>query len=169
MGDLAANEFATALLVFRVVFGLVFASHGVAKMKSLEGTAGWFESIGMKPGALHARAAAGTEIGTGVMFAVGLLTPFAAAGMIGVMVVAAWTVHRKNGFAMVGDGWEYTFVVGFTAFFVAALGPGDYSVDEALGLADTLNGWLGAAIAAALGIAGGVGQIVVFFRPPAAD
>ena len=51
--------------------------------------------------ALAARAgplAASTEIGAGLLFAAGLLTPFAAAGMIGVMVVAGWSAHRRNGF-----------------------------------------------------------------------
>lgn len=166
MGDLTATEFATALAAFRVVFGLVFATHGLAKLKSLDGTAGWFESIGMKPGALHARAAAGTEIGTGLLLALGLLTTFAAAGVIGVMVVAGWTVHRNNGFAMVKDGWEYTFVVGLTAIFLAMLGPGRFSIDHRLGIADTLNGWTGLVVAA-VGLAAGVGQLLVFFRPPA--
>lgn len=166
MGDLSTAEFSTVLLAFRIIFGLIFATHGIAKVKSLDGTAGWFESIGMKPGALHARAAAGTEIGTGLMLAAGLLTSFAAAGMVGVMLVAAWTVHRENGFAMVNDGWEATFLIGLTATFVAALGPGEYSIDDALGLADTLNGWVGVAIAAGLGLAGGIGHLTMFFRPP---
>jgi len=169
MGDISSTEFATVVLAFRVIFGLVFATHGIAKMKSLDGTAAWFESIGMKPGPLHARAAAASEIGTGLMIAAGLLTSFAAAGMVGVMLVAAWTVHRKNGFAIVKDGWEVTFVFGLIAVLIAGLGPGEYSVDHALGLADTLNGWVGIAIAAGLGIAGGVGQLVVFFRPPAGN
>ena len=166
MGDLSTGEFSTALLLFRLVFGVVFATHGLAKLKSLDGTAGWFDSMGMKPGALHARAAAGTEIGTGAMLAAGLLTSFAAAGMVGVMLVAGWTVHRSNGFAMVNDGWEATFVFGLVAVFVAGLGPGEYSVDDALGLADTLNGWVGVAIAAGLGLAGGVAQLALFYRPP---
>lgn len=165
MGDLSSTEFASVLLAFRVIFGLVFAAHGIPKMKSLEGTAGWFESLGMKPGALHARAAASTEIATGVMLAAGLLTPFAAAGVVGVMVVAGWTVHRKNGFAMVNDGWEATFIFGLIAVVIAALGPGTYSLDEALGLADSLNGWLGLAIAGGLGVAGGAAHLAVFFRP----
>ncbi len=168
MGDLTNTEFATFLLVFRVIFGFVFALHGIGKIRGgIAGTAGWFDSIGMKPGALHARAAAGAEIGTGVLLAIGLLTPFAAAGVVGVMVVAGWTVHRANGFMIVGDGWEYTFVVALIAVFVAALGPGEYSIDEAIGAADSWNGWVGAAIAVGLGVVGGVAQLVAFYRPPA--
>lgn len=168
MADLAATEFATIVLVFRVTFGLVFALHGIGKVRGgIEGTAAWFDSIGMRPGALHARAAAGTEVGTGLLLAVGLFTPFAAAGMVGVMIVAGWTVHRDNGFMIVNDGWEYTFIVAATAVLLATLGPGRYSLDEVLGLADSLNGWTALAIAAVLGSLGGIAQIIVFFRPPA--
>ena len=170
MSDLTTNEFAIVMMAFRVIFGLVFALHGVGKIRGgIDGTAGWFDSIGMKPGKLHARAAAATEIGTGTLLAVGLLTPFAAAGMVAVMVVAGWTVHRKNGFMIVNDGWEYTFIVALMAILVAGLGPGELSIDHALGLADTLNGWVGLAIALSLGIAGGIGQLTVFFRSPQSE
>jgi len=166
MNDLTTTQFATVMLVFRVVFGLIFALHGLGKARSLSGTASWFESIGMKPGAFHARAAAGTEIGTGLLLAVGLFTPLAAAGMVAVMVVAGWTVHRDNGFMIVNDGWEYTFIVAIVAVFLAVLGPGDYSIDDGIGLTDSVNGWVGLAIAVGVGLLGGIGQIIVFFRPP---
>ena len=166
MADLSSTEFSTTLLVFRVIFGFVFALHGIGKIRGgIAGTAGWFDSIGMKPGKLHARAAAGAEIGTGVLIAVGLLTPLAAAGIVAVMLVAGWTVHRKNGFMIVSEGWEYTFMVAITAVFIAGLGPGRFSVDEALGLADIWNGWVGLAIALVGGVAAGVLQLAVFFRP----
>ena len=170
MGDLTANEFGTVVAVFRAVFGFVVALHGWGKIRGgIEGTANWFESIGMRPGRLHALAAAGAEIGTGLLLALGLLTPFAAAGIVALMLVAGWTVHRDNGFMIVGDGWEYTFVVAFVAVFVAALGPGDFSIDEAIGLADTWNGWTGLVIAVGLGVVAGVGHLVAFYRPPEAD
>jgi len=166
MADLTSTQFATALLIFRVIFGVVFALHGIGKIRGgIDGTAAWFDSIGMKPGKLHARAAAGTEIGTGLLLAVGLLTAFAAAGMIAVMLVAGWSVHRKNGFMIVNEGWEYTFMVAITALLIAGLGPGRFSVDAALGLTDTWNGWVGLGIAAALGVVGGVLQLATFFRP----
>lgn len=156
------------MLIFRVIFGLVFALHGWGKIKGgIDGTAGWFDSMGMKPGRLHAFAAAATEIGTGVLLALGFLTPFAAAGIVAVMIVAGWTVHRKNGFMIVKEGWEYTFMVAITAAFLAILGPGKFSVDSAISLADTWNGWIGLAIAAVLGIAAGVAQLAIFYRPPA--
>lgn len=166
MADLTTNEFATVMVVFRVLFGLIFAAHGWAKRKGgIDGTAGWFDSIGMKPGRFHAQVASLTEIGAGLMLAVGLLTPVAAAAVVGVMVVAGYTSHRDNGFFIVKEGWEYTFVVAFVAVAIAGLGPGDVSLDAALGLDDSLNGFIGLAIALA-GAVVGVVQMAAFYRPP---
>ncbi|MEM9614523.1 MAG: DoxX family protein [Actinomycetota bacterium] len=156
------------MTLFRVVFGLIFAAHGYAKVfrgGRLAGTGGWFDSIGMRPGAVHARLAAGTEIVAGVLLAVGLVTPLAAAAVVGVMIVAGYAVHRANGFFIVSEGWEYTFIVGFMAVLIAALGPGGWSLDAALGI-DDLNGFAGLGIALGLGLAGGVGQLAIFYRPP---
>jgi putative oxidoreductase len=91
----------------RLGVGLTMAAHGYAKIFQggrLAGTARWFESIGMRPGRLHAPLAALTEIAGGVLFACGLLTPLAAAAIVALMLVAAWTVHRENGFFIVGAG-----------------------------------------------------------------
>ena len=170
MADLSAAHFSTIVLVFRVVFGVVFAGHGWGKRKGgIDGTARWFDSMGMRPGRVHAQLASLTEIGTGLMIAVGLLVPFAAAGVVGVMVVAGWTTHRKNGFWIVGDGWEYTLMVALTAVLLAGLGAGDYSLDAALDLFDPLNGLVGVALAFGVGVIGGVGQLAAFYRPPEAS
>ncbi|MGH1505459.1 MAG: DoxX family protein [Acidimicrobiales bacterium] len=166
MGDLTSNEFDTILLVFRVIVGLVFAAHGVAKRQGgIDGTAGWFDSMGMKPGRVHAHLASLTEIVAGVALALGLFTPFAAAAMVGVMVVAGYSVHREA-FFIVKNGWEYTFKVALMGVIVAGLGPGQWSVDGALDLVDSLNGFVGLAIAIGVGVAGGVAQLALFYRPP---
>lgn len=167
-GDLSSSEFAAVLAAFRIIFGLVFAAHGWGKRKGgIDGTAGWFDSMGMKPGRFHAHAASLTEIGAGLLLAVGFLTSFAAAAVVGVMVVAGYTSHRNNGFFIVKDGWEYTFMTALSAVAIAGLGPGDWSIDEAVGLVDTLNGWVGLAVAIGVGVAAGVGQLAAFYRPPA--
>ena len=44
----------------------------------------------------------------GLAIALGLLTPFAAAGLIGVMTAAVLSVHLKNGFFVTNQGYEYT-------------------------------------------------------------
>lgn len=159
-----------ALLVLRVVFGVFFALHGLNKIRGgLDGTARWFAGIGMRSPALQARAAAFTEIGAGLALAVGLLTPLAAAGMVGVMVVATWVAHRKVGFFVFheGQGWEYTVSIAVVAAFIGTVGPGRASLDHALGihLHTALGGWSGAAIAIGLGLAAGIAQMVAFYRP----
>ncbi|OFJ51978.1 DoxX family protein [Mycolicibacterium grossiae] len=163
-----------ALLVLRVVLGLTMAAHGYNKFFGggrIPGTAGWFDSIGMKPGMFHARVAATTEIAAGLGLAVGLLTPVPAAGFVALMLVAAWTVHRRNGFFIVKEGWEYNLVLAVTAVAIAGVGAGRYSLDYLLlrdtALWDWVHGWGGLAVAIVLGLAGGIGQLAIFFRPPA--
>ncbi len=168
MPDLDAYNL--SMLILRVALGLTFAAHGYGKQfkgGKIPGTAGWFDSIGMKPGKLHAQLAAVTEMGAGVLFALGLLFPLAAAAMIAVMIVAGWTVHRNNGFFIVSEGWEYTFIIAAMALAAAGLGPGEWSLDNAFGLVDDLVGNRGLLIAAVVGIGAGIGQLAVFYRPPA--
>jgi putative oxidoreductase len=164
----------TGLLILRVVLGLTMAAHGYNKFfgpGGLKGTAGWFDSMGMKPGMFHARAAATTEMSAGLGLAAGLLTPIPAAGFVALMLVAAWTVHRPNGFFIVKEGWEYNLILAVTAVAVATIGPGKFSLDYALfhttNFYDYLHGWWGLLISAGLGLAGGIGQLVIFWRPPA--
>ncbi|MFN8049904.1 MAG: DoxX family protein [Acidimicrobiales bacterium] len=159
----------TALLIIRVCLGSMMFAHGYNKFfrgGRLKGTAGWFDSIGMRPGNVHALLAASTEVGTGVLFAAGLLTPLAAAGMVGVMFVAAWT-HRENGFFIVKDGWEYNFIISVVAVGVATLGAGRYSLDHVFDIEANLAGWRGLAISGGVGLASGAGLLAAFYRPPA--
>lgn len=162
------------LLILRLVLGLTMASHGYNKFfgkGGLAGTAGWFDSMGMKPGIFHARVAASTEMAAGLGLAVGLLTPIPAAGFVALMFVAAWTVHRHNGFFIVKEGWEYNFILAASAVGLATTGAGRFSLDYALfkdsSLYDLVHGWWGLVIALVLGLAGGIGQLAIFYRPPA--
>ena len=160
------DEANLALLLLRIVIGLTMAAHGWNKAKNLAGTAGWFDSIGMKPGALHARFAAGGEILAGVFLAAGLLTSFAALGFVGLMTVAWYTSHLRAGFFIIKDGWEYVMVLGVIAVTIAMLGPGEYSLDDAFGLADDLDGYVGLAISAGGGLLAAAALLAVFYRPP---
>jgi putative oxidoreductase len=173
MSYVSSTEFDTIMLILRAVAGVTLFLHGFNKMfrgGRIAGTAGWFESLGMRPGRFHAYAAACTEMGAGAMLVAGLLTPLAAAGLIGIMVVAARTDHRGS-FFMFKNGWEYVMVLGFLGFGIAALGPGSWSLDDVLGISDDLTrDWRGALISGVLGVATGVGMLVVFHRPaPAGD
>lgn len=163
------DEYNAAMLLLRVALGLTMAAHGYAKVfqgGKLDGTAGWFDSIGMRPGKIHARLAAFTEILAGLGLAVGVLTTFSAAGFVALMLVAGYAVHRENGFFIVADGWEYNFILAVVAVGIAMLGPGEWSLDHVIGIDDDLDGWVGLAIAGAGGVVAGVGQLVAFYRPP---
>ena len=81
-----------ALLIIRIALGVVMIAHGynhIFRGGKIKGTAGWFESLGMKPGILHAWTASITELAAGAMLILGIATPLAAAGVVGVMLVAA--------------------------------------------------------------------------------
>src|ERR1700677_2009533 len=158
------------LLILRLVLGLTLAAHGYNKFFGggrIPGTAGWFESIGMKYGTFQATVAATTEISAGLGLAAGLLTPIPAAGFVSLMLVAAWTVHRHNGFFIVKEGWEYNLILATAAVAVATLGPGRLSLDWVIFGKNWLDGWQGLAISVGLGLAGAFGQLLIFYRPPA--
>lgn len=158
------------LLILRLVLGVTLAAHGYNKFFGggrIPGTAGWFESIGMKPGKFHATVAASTEMAAGLGLAAGLLTPIPAAGFVSLMLVAAWTVHRANGFFIVKEGWEYNLVLAVSAVAVATLGAGRLSLDWVIFGKNWFDGWYGLLISVVLGLAGAIGQLVIFYRPPA--
>ncbi|MBC2641916.1 MULTISPECIES: DoxX family protein [unclassified Rhodococcus (in: high G+C Gram-positive bacteria)] len=162
------SAFDFAMLLLRVGLGLTMAAHGYHKIflaGRLSGNAKWFESLGMRPGHLHARVAAGTEIAAGLALVVGLFTSVAAAAFVALMLVAAWTVHRTKGFYVMTSGWEYTFVIATTAVCVAMLGAGQISIDQMLFGANPADGWAGLVLAAGVGILAGVTQLLLFYRP----
>lgn len=159
-----------AVLILRVVLGLTMAAHGLNKFFGggrIAGTAAWFDSIGMRPGRLHAVAAATTEIAAGLGLAAGLLTPIPAAAFVALMVVAGWTVHRPHGFYVFNEGWEYNLVLAVGAVVIAMLGAGRFSLDWLIFHRSWLAGWAGLTVAVALGLGGALGQLVLFYRPPA--
>jgi putative oxidoreductase len=167
MSDLDAMNL--GLTVLRVGAGLTMAAHGYNKFFGggrIPGTAGWFDSMGMRPGRVQAVLAASTELGSGLLFAVGLLTPLAAAGFVGLMAVAFYTVHRPNGFFIVKSGWEYNFILALIAVSVATIGPGEWSLDDALDIATDLNGLTGLLIALVGGVGGAIALLAACYRPP---
>ncbi len=158
-----------ALMILRAALGMMIFVHGYNKAfrgGRLAGTGRWFESMGMRPGKVHAALAAFTEMGVGALLVLGLLTQPAAAGLIALMVVAFWTVHRDKGFMITGEGWEYVAFIAAMSLVCAVLGPGRVSLDYELEIAHRLDGWTGFWIALLLGIGAGAAQLLIFFRPP---
>ena len=157
------------LLLLRIVAGLTLAAHGYQKFFSggrIAGTAAWFDKMGMRPGRLHALAAATTEIGAGFLLALGLLTSLAGAAFVAVMLVAAYTVHRPNGFFSVRSGWEYNLILALIGATIGITGAGRYSLDHLLGLDWLFSGGGGTVISVVGGLLAGTGQLLTFYRPP---
>lgn len=98
------------LLIVRLVIGITLAAHGSQKLLGwfggggIAGTGPFFEQLGFRPGRLHAALAGIAETGGGLLLAAGLLTPLAAAAILGVMVVAVGSVHGKKGFFLQNGG-----------------------------------------------------------------
>jgi putative oxidoreductase len=162
------DAYDVGLLILRLVLGLTLAAHGWNKFFGggrIPGTAGWFESIGMKYGKFQAVVAASTEISAGLGLATGLLTPIPAAGFVALMLVAAWTVHKANGFFIVKEGWEYNLILATAAVTVATLGAGKYSLDWLIFGHSWHAGWHGLLGSLLLGLGGALGQLVLFYRP----
>ena len=167
MSDAQAID--AALSVLRVALGVVFIAHGYNHVfggGKIAGTARWFESLGMRPGQLHAWTASLTELGSGALLVLGLLTPLACAGIVGTMVVAWITNHRRNGFFIFrpGEGYEYVMTLTLVALALAGLGGGQWSLDNALDVFQP-GGWLGLGIAAVAGGGGAAALLAVFWRP----
>jgi putative oxidoreductase len=157
------------LLIARLVIGMTLAAHGGQKLfgwfggGSIAGTAPFFEQLGFRPGRLHAALAGLAETAGGLLLAVGLLTPFAAAALIGTMVVAVGSVHWGKGFFLSTGGLEYNLVLAGGALAVAFAGPGALSLDSALGIS-----WSGASsglVALLLGLLSGAVELLT--RKPA--
>ncbi|ABG03874.1 DoxX [Rubrobacter xylanophilus DSM 9941] len=129
-----------ALLVLRVVLGVIFVAHGAQKLfgsfggPGLKGTAGFFGQLGIRPAYPMAVAVGVVEFFGGLLAALGLLTPVAAVGIILVMVVAILTVHLRNGFFNQNGGYEFNLALIGIALALLLAGAGSYSLDAALGL-----------------------------------
>ena len=128
------------LLILRVVLGFTVAAHGAQKLfgwfggYGLAGTGGFLESLGFRPGKVHAFVAGLFEFGGGLLLALGLATPVGAALVIAVMVVAVSTVHLSKGFWVTNGGFEYNLVIAAAALALAFAGPGQYSLEAAEGM-----------------------------------
>lgn len=128
------------MFAVRLLLGLGLAAHGAQKLfgwfggYGLEGTAGFFESLGFRPGRAFAALAGLGELGGGLLTAAGLLGPIGPAIMILVMLVAMLAVHRPNGFFASDNGIELPMLFATGALAVAVAGPGVISLDALFGL-----------------------------------
>ncbi len=169
MHELDPDQVNLGLLLLRVAVGATMLAHGVNHVwrgGKIAGTGRWFESLGMKPGVLHAWLASITELVAGTMLIVGFFTPYAAGALAGVMLVAWITNHRNAGFFVFRrptEGWEYVMNLTVMCFAIACLGPGEWSVDNEIDF--FLDDWWGLISALVIGVGGTIGLLVTFWRP----
>jgi putative oxidoreductase len=143
------------LLILRVVVGLLFAAHGSQKLFGWfggggpQGTAQFFGSIGYRRPELLAVVAGLSELGGGLMLATGFLTPLGSFLIATVMLNAIVTVVFPKGFL---GGYEFEFTLLTVAVALAATGPGEISIDDAIGWADNITGiaWASLVLGAAI-------------------
>jgi putative oxidoreductase len=158
-------------LLLRVTVGSLFIGHGTQKLfgwfggHGLDATSNMFESMGMRPGRRNAVAAGVAEAGGGAALAAGFATPLAASVLTSVMLTAINRVHLKNGPWAADGGYEYNAVLIAAVLALAEVGPGEVSLDHALGQERTGPGW--ALLALALGVGGAVGAHIAAESTPA--
>jgi putative oxidoreductase len=142
------------LALIRIVVGTLFAGHGLQKLTGrfgghgITGTGEFFESLGLRPGKQHAIASGLGETAGGALLALGLFTPLGSALISGSMITAIRKVHAKNGVWASNGGFEYNLVLLGVVFAVTDVGPGVWSLDEALGITRRGPGWAIAELAA---------------------
>jgi putative oxidoreductase len=140
-----------ALLVLRLVPGLLFMGHGLQKLVSPKiapkflaangprGTGGFFDQLGMRPGLLMAVFAGLGELVGGFLIAAGLLTPVGTAVLAAVMTVAILKVHLSKGLWNSAGGIEFPLLMLTSVYAVSAIGPGNLSINSWVGI----DNWFG--------------------------
>jgi putative oxidoreductase len=142
-------------LAVRGIVGPLFVGHGTQKLFGWfggygpEGTGGFFETLGLRPGKRHATAAGVAETAGGALLTLGALTPVASTLISATMITAIRKAHISNGPWVTNGGYEYNLSLIGLSLALAETGPGNPSVDDALfpGLKGTRFALLAAAAA----------------------
>lgn len=159
--------------LLRLVVGGLFVGHGLQKLTGHFGGGGptetgeAFESMGLRPGRANALAAGAAEAGGGALLAAGACTPLAGAALTATMATAIKTVHGPKGLWLTKGGYEYNLVLIAAIFMLTDVGPGDLSVDGAIGRSRWGTGWALAQLAA--GLAGSAAALARARRTPTAE
>ena len=152
---------ASGITLLRLVVGGLFVGHGLQKLvgafdgPGLDGTEGMMKHLEIEPARANAIAVAGTETAGGAAIALGVGTPFAAAGLIATMLTAVRKVHFKNGVWNSKGGFEFNAVLIAALLAIVDGGPGKAGGDALIGKHRWGLPW--AAFALAAGVAGSFG------------
>jgi putative oxidoreductase len=135
-----------AVLILRVVVGGLLAGHGAQKLfghfngPGLEGTSGFMEMLGLRPGQPWAVLAGLSEFGGGVLTVLGFLNPLGPLGIISAMSMATTKAHWDKPIWVTEGGAELPVINIAAAMTLLLNGPGKISLDRALGI--RLPRWL---------------------------
>jgi putative oxidoreductase len=129
-----------ALLLLRVVTGALLAGHGAQKLfgsfggHGLEGTAGWMETLGLRPGTLWAGLAGSGELVGGVLTVLGLGGPLGSVLTTTSMKMATFKAHSGKPIWAAAGGAELPMVNIAVSTALMATGPGRISLDRLFGI-----------------------------------
>ena len=117
-----------APLILRVILGLVFVVHGYPKLfgGKFGETAGFFESVGIRPAKFWAFIVGVVEFFGGIALILGFATQLVALLLAINMLVAIWKVKFRGGFA---NGYEFDLVLLIIALSLMLTGAGAYAID----------------------------------------
>jgi putative oxidoreductase len=145
---------ASGLLLLRLAVGGIMAAHGAQKLfgwwggPGLRGTIGMCDNLAYRMPFLMGCGLAFAEFGGGLSLAAGFLTPLGALAVTIVMINAVYLVHSPKGFFNGNGGYEFNLLVASAAVALAAIGPGRFSLDHAIGWDDNFSGvWRGVGVA----------------------
>lgn len=102
----------------------------------LSATGAAFSTAGIEPGFLMGLMAAIIQLAGGLLVGAGYLTRYAAAAVLGYVMLAAWKMHMMWGFFLNwggdptrGHGVEYSVALGGALLCLVLAGGGDLSID----------------------------------------
>lgn len=128
------------LLVLRVATGLMVAAHGAQKLfgwwggPGYTGFRGGMSYMGLKPAGFWAAMGVASELGGGLLLALGLFNPLGALGVAAAMLTAIFLVHYPKFFST-NNGSEFPLILLINALVLGFAGSGAYSLDAVLGIA----------------------------------
>lgn len=165
------NAVNVALLAARIWVGTVMLAHGGRHVRALRagpGMANWLTGLGLRFGALQAQTLTWTEVAVGPFLALGLFNPVAYGAAASLMLVAWITNHRDKTFfinARPTEGWEYVATLAILSLVLGALGPGEWSIDYAVGWSWSLDPSKAIWVTLVVGVGGTAGYLATFWRP----
>jgi putative oxidoreductase len=122
------------LLLARIGVGIVFVAHGWQKLNTfgMDRTAANFDRMGVPLPTLSAWYAALVELVGGAALILGAFTTLAGVLLAIDMLGAFLIVHLENGVFVTDNGWELVAALGLASLMLVAVGPGRFSVDNAV-------------------------------------